>query len=137
MHKTKSKKSYTVAVCLSAVFGITGLQHFYLGRYFLGLADLSLSILTFYFFISGHFFYALLFFGLDFFHSFVITVRLLTGSFEDGEGGISAVLKELSGAGLIHEDCLTVSGKRIGEEIAKSATKDSRVIRPVRDPYRP
>ena len=88
MHKTKSKKSYTVAVCLSAVFGITGLQHFYLGRYFLGLADLSLSILTFYFFISGHFFYALLFFGLDFFHSFVITVRLLTGSFEDGEGCI-------------------------------------------------
>ncbi len=55
----------------------------------------------------------------------------------DRAGGISAVLKELSGAGLIHEDCLTVSGKRIGEEIAKSVTKDPQVIRPVSDPYRP
>ena len=86
MHKTKSKKSYTIAVCLSAVFGIIGVQHFYLGRYFLGLTDLSLSILALYFFISGQFLYALLFFGLDFFHSLIITIRLLTGSFEDGEG---------------------------------------------------
>jgi dihydroxy-acid dehydratase len=54
----------------------------------------------------------------------------------DRAGGISAVLKELSGAGLIHEDCLTVSGKNIGEEIAKSVTKDPQVIRPVSDPYR-
>ena len=54
----------------------------------------------------------------------------------DRAGGISAVLKELSGAGLIHENCLTVSGKRIGEEIAKSVTKDRQVIRPVSDPYR-
>jgi len=55
----------------------------------------------------------------------------------DRAGGISAVLKELSGAGLIHEDCLTVSGKKIGEEIAKSVTKDPQVIRPVSAPYRP
>jgi len=54
----------------------------------------------------------------------------------DRAGGISAVLKELSGAGLIHENCLTVSGKSIGEEIAKSVTKDTQVIRPVSDPYR-
>jgi dihydroxy-acid dehydratase len=54
----------------------------------------------------------------------------------DRAGGISAVLKELSGAGLIHEDCLTVSGKSIGEEIAKCVTKDTQVIRPVSDPYR-
>jgi dihydroxy-acid dehydratase len=54
----------------------------------------------------------------------------------DRAGGISALLRELSGAGLIHEDCLTVSGKSIGEEIAKSVTKDPRVIRPVSDPYR-
>ena len=88
MHKTKSKKSYTIAVCLSAVFGIIGVQHFYLGRYFLGLTDLSLSILAVYCFISGQFLYALLFLGLDFFHSLIITIRLLTGSFEDGEGFI-------------------------------------------------
>ena len=54
----------------------------------------------------------------------------------DRAGGISAVLKELSGAGLIHENCLTVSGKSIGEEIAKCVTKDHQVIRPVSDPYR-
>jgi dihydroxy-acid dehydratase len=54
----------------------------------------------------------------------------------DRAGGISAVLKELSGAGLIHENCLTVSGKSIGEEIAKSVTKDPLVIRPISDPYR-
>ena len=56
--KTKSKKNYTVAVCLSAVFGTIGIQHFYLGRYVLGLIDLSLSILAVYFFISGQFLYA-------------------------------------------------------------------------------
>jgi TM2 domain-containing membrane protein YozV len=88
MTKTKSKKSYAIAVCLSAVFGIIGVQHFYLGRYFLGLTDLSLSILAVYCFISGQFLYALLFLGLDFFHSLIITIRLLTGSFEDGEGCI-------------------------------------------------
>jgi dihydroxy-acid dehydratase len=55
----------------------------------------------------------------------------------DRAGGISAVLKELSGAGLIHQNCLTVSGKRIGEEIAKSVTKDPQVIRPVSNAYRP
>jgi dihydroxy-acid dehydratase len=55
----------------------------------------------------------------------------------DRAGGISAVLKELSGAGLIREDCLTVSGKSIGEEIAKCVTRDPQVIRPVSNPYRP
>jgi TM2 domain-containing membrane protein YozV len=88
MHKTKSKKSYTIAVCLSAVFGIIGVQHFYLGRYFLGLTDVSLSILAVYCFISGQLFYALFFFCLDFFHSLIVTIQLLTGSFKDGEGCI-------------------------------------------------
>jgi len=86
MHKTKSKKSYTVAVCLSAVFGMIGVQHFYLGRYLLGFVDVSLSILALYCFISGRFLYALIFFTLDFFHSLIVTIMLLTGSFEDGEG---------------------------------------------------
>jgi dihydroxy-acid dehydratase len=55
----------------------------------------------------------------------------------DRAGGIPAVLKELRGAGLIQENCLTVSGRSIGEEIAKSVTKDPEVIRPVSNPYRP
>ncbi|MDY6842826.1 MAG: NINE protein [Thermodesulfobacteriota bacterium] len=86
--KTESKKSYAIAVCLSAIFGVLGIQHFYLGRYLLGLADLTLSVLAFYFFISGQLLYALLFFSLDFSHTLVVTIRLLTGSFEDGEGHI-------------------------------------------------
>lgn len=50
-------------------------------------------------------------------------------------GGIQAVLKELSDAGLIHEDCLTVTGKTVGENIAAARILDRDVIRPVRDPY--
>lgn len=30
--ETPSDKSYTIAVVLSAVFGVVGIQHFYLGR---------------------------------------------------------------------------------------------------------
>ena len=86
--KTKSNKSYAIAVCLSAIFGVIGVQHFYLGRFLLGLADVSLSALAFYFFISGQLFFALLFFGLDYIHTLIVTILLLTGSFEDGEGHI-------------------------------------------------
>jgi hypothetical protein len=86
--KIKSKKSYAVAVCLSAIFGVLGIQHFYLGRYLLGLADLSLSVLAFYCLISGQLRYALLFFAIDFIHSLVVTIQLLTGSFEDREGHV-------------------------------------------------
>jgi dihydroxy-acid dehydratase len=55
----------------------------------------------------------------------------------DRAGGISAVMKELSKRGLIHEDCQTVSGNSIGEDFEKSVTKDPQVIRPIDDPYRP
>lgn len=53
----------------------------------------------------------------------------------DHAGGIQAVLKELSDAGLIHEDCLTVTGKTVGENIAAARILDRDVIRPVSDPY--
>ena len=86
--KTRSEKSYTIAVCLSAIFGVIGIQHFYLGRYLLGLTDVLLSVLAFYCFISGQFIYALLFFVLDFIHTLIVTILLLTGSFEDGEGHV-------------------------------------------------
>ena len=85
---TESEKSYAVAVCLSAVFGIIGIQHFYLGRHALGLADVALTFLTVYFLISGEFFYALIFFVLDFTHTLVTTILLLTGSFKDGKGHV-------------------------------------------------
>ncbi|MBR9985846.1 MAG: dihydroxy-acid dehydratase [Desulfosarcina sp.] len=52
-------------------------------------------------------------------------------------GGISAVLKALSTAGLIHANSLTVTGKTIAENIAGAFTRDPEVIRPLDHPYHP
>jgi len=53
----------------------------------------------------------------------------------DRAGGIRAVLKELSMAGLINGECLTVSGKSVGENIEGATIKDPAVIRSRKDPY--
>jgi len=53
----------------------------------------------------------------------------------DRAGGVSAVLKELSTAGLINKNCLTVTGRKLGEDFGKSLIRDSEVIRTVSDPY--
>jgi dihydroxy-acid dehydratase len=50
-------------------------------------------------------------------------------------GGISAVMKELCRAGLILEDCLTVTGKSVGENIKEAGIADSNVIRSIENPY--
>ena len=50
-------------------------------------------------------------------------------------GGIGGVFKELAKAGLINEDCMTVTGNTVGENIKKSRVLDSDVIRPVDNPY--
>jgi dihydroxy-acid dehydratase len=50
-------------------------------------------------------------------------------------GGIFAVMKELADAGLVFRDCLTVTGKTVGENIAKCSVLDNQVIRPVHNPY--
>jgi dihydroxy-acid dehydratase len=55
----------------------------------------------------------------------------------DRAGGIQAVLAELAGAGRIHTDCLSVTGKTVGENIASARVRDPEVIRPVSDPYHP
>jgi len=86
----KSEKSYLVAVCLSACFGIIGIQHFYLGRWLLGIVDLGLSICVLVSFIHGHFIIAGIFFAADFLHTTVVTIMLLTGTFADGQGRIVA-----------------------------------------------
>jgi dihydroxy-acid dehydratase len=50
-------------------------------------------------------------------------------------GGVPVVLKELRRAGLLHEDCLTASGRAIGEELdAIAGEADGRVIFPVDTP---
>jgi len=53
----------------------------------------------------------------------------------DRAGGILAVLKELNEAGLINERCMTVTGHKVGENIADAVTRDSQVIRSVKAPY--
>ncbi|GAB6908246.1 dihydroxyacid dehydratase [Desulfosarcina cetonica] len=50
-------------------------------------------------------------------------------------GGIPAVIKELADAGLIHTDCLTVTGKTVAENITGTTTRDPEVIRPLDRPY--
>jgi dihydroxy-acid dehydratase len=50
-------------------------------------------------------------------------------------GGISAVIKELSRLGLIHEDCITVTGNTVGENVKDNVIKDSQVIRSIENPY--
>ncbi|MGC9418128.1 MAG: dihydroxy-acid dehydratase [Rhodovulum sp.] len=53
-------------------------------------------------------------------------------------GGVPVVMKELRKAGLIHEDCLTVTGRTIGEEIdLVEREADGRVIYPVDTPLSP
>ena len=50
-------------------------------------------------------------------------------------GGVYAVIKELADIGLINTDCMTVTGKTMGENIANSVNRNPEVIRPVDNPY--
>ena len=48
-----SPKSYVIAVCLSAIFGVVGFQHFYMGRIVEGVLDFGAVVLAIYFFAAG------------------------------------------------------------------------------------
>ncbi len=50
-------------------------------------------------------------------------------------GGVYAVMKELDKLGLLHTDCITVTGKTVGENIKDAINRNPEVIRPVEDPY--
>ena len=50
-------------------------------------------------------------------------------------GGVYAVMKELADIGLLHTDCMTVTGQTIGENIKDAVNKNPEVIRPVENPY--
>lgn len=50
-------------------------------------------------------------------------------------GGVYAVMNELSELNLLNLDCMTVSGKTLGENIKGVANKDTEVIRPLDHPY--
>jgi TM2 domain-containing membrane protein YozV len=89
-----SDKSYGVAVCLSGVFGILGIHHFYLERWLHGIFDLGLSVVGF----------SLIFFSndaslgmlgvvllvVDGIHTIYVTYKLLVGEYRDGQGLIVA-----------------------------------------------
>lgn len=50
-------------------------------------------------------------------------------------GGVYAVMNELSELGLINTDCMTVTGKTVGENIANVKNRNLEVIRPLDNPY--
>ncbi len=50
-------------------------------------------------------------------------------------GGVYAVMNELNKKGLLYTDCMTVTGKTVGENIANCVNKDPEVIRPIDNPY--
>ena len=53
----------------------------------------------------------------------------------DEAGGVYAVMHELSRKNLLDLDCLTVTGKTVGENIAGCENLNPEVIRPVENPY--
>ena len=53
----------------------------------------------------------------------------------DEAGGVYAVLNELNKKGLIKTDCMTVTGKTVGENIANCVNLNPEVIRPIDNPY--
>lgn len=50
-------------------------------------------------------------------------------------GGVYAVLNELAKKDLLNLDCMTVTGKTVGENIAGCINKDPETIRPIDNPY--
>ena len=50
-------------------------------------------------------------------------------------GGVYAVMNELNKKGLLHTECMTVTGKTVGENIKNCINRDPEVIRPIDNPY--
>lgn len=50
-------------------------------------------------------------------------------------GGVYAVMNQLKSLGLLNEDCMTVTGKTIGEAVSGAVNKNPEVIRPLDNPY--
>lgn len=86
MRQRRSSKSYGVAVCLGATLGFLGAELFYIGRPWLGVADLTLLGLAIYYFAVGQPLFGFLFGGLAYVHSLYTTFMLLTGAMTDGSG---------------------------------------------------
>ena len=85
-HPEVSDKSYVIAVCLSGIFGTLGIQHFYLERWIEAILDFSAFFVAMYLFFTGHILWGLLVIVADALHTFIVTILLLIGSFNDGKG---------------------------------------------------
>ena len=96
-----SDKSYGVAVTLSMVFGLLGVQHFYLGRIMLGLTDVGLTLgfifLVFFTDDPGLVILGIILFVADCVHTLVTTLLLFTGNFKDGAGRVVAYPGQFAG----------------------------------------
>ena len=53
----------------------------------------------------------------------------------DEAGGVYAVMNELSKKNLLNLDCMTVTGKTVGENIAPVKNRNTDIIRPIENPY--
>ena len=53
----------------------------------------------------------------------------------DEAGGVYAVMNELAKKNLLNLDCMTVTGRTIGENISGCVNLDPEVIRPIENPY--
>ena len=84
----KSSKEYVTAVCLSGVFGLLGIHHFYLGRWLHGIADFSMTIGGFTLIIMEFSLIGVIILAIDLIHTFIVTILLLVGAYKDGEGNV-------------------------------------------------
>ena len=50
-------------------------------------------------------------------------------------GGVYAVMNELNKKGLLHTECMTITGKTVGENIKDCVNLNPEVIRPIDNPY--
>ncbi|MGN0664938.1 MAG: dihydroxy-acid dehydratase [Huintestinicola sp.] len=50
-------------------------------------------------------------------------------------GGVYAVMNELDKKGLLNTDCITATGKTVGENIKGCVNKNHDIIRPIEEPY--
>ncbi len=53
----------------------------------------------------------------------------------DAAGGIQAVMKQISALGVINPKAMTVTGKKVGDNLKTARVLDSDVIRPLKSPY--
>lgn len=89
----RSRKSFTTAVTLCAIFGTVGLHHFYLGNLLHGLFDFGLLAVSVVLWIVSAAYDAPALFGLaltlvlvDVLHTMFVFYRLITGQQRDGAG---------------------------------------------------